>query len=78
GISKAADLGSAHDAFAEVAKAHDVSPQQVALAWELALAPVVVPIPGASRPESIEDSVKAADLTLSDDELQRLSAAQTA
>ncbi|MCU1538002.1 MAG: ydbC 2, partial [Humibacillus sp.] len=42
GISKAADLGSAHDAFAEVAKAHDVSPQQVALAWELALAPVVV------------------------------------
>ena len=33
-----------------------VSPQRVALAWELALAPVVVPIPGASRPESIQDS----------------------
>ena len=74
GISKAGDLGSRHDAFAEVAKAHDVSPQRVALAWELALAPVVVPIPGASRPESIEDSVQALDLELSADEVARLSA----
>ena len=74
GISKAGDLGSRHDAFAEVATAHDVSPQQVALAWELALAPVVVPIPGASRPESIEDSVQAVDLELSADEVERLSA----
>ena len=41
GISKAGDLGSRHDAFAEVATSHDVSPQRVALAWELALAPVV-------------------------------------
>ena len=72
GISKAADLGTAHDAFAEVAQAHGVSPQQVALAWELSLADVVIPIPGASRPESIEDSVKASDLTLTDDELARL------
>ncbi len=74
GISKAADLGSSHAAFAEVAKAHGVSPQQVALAWELSLAEVVIPIPGASRPASIEDSVLAADLELNDDELARLSA----
>ena len=40
-------------AFQRVADARGVSPQQVALAWELALAPVVIPIPGASRPESI-------------------------
>lgn len=72
GISNAAELGSNHSAFAEVAKAHDVSPQQVALAWELSLADVVIPIPGASRPTSIEDSVKAADLKLSDDELAAL------
>ena len=77
GISKAADLGSAHDAFADVARDRGVSPQQVALAWELALAPVVVPIPGASRPESIEDSVRAADLELTHDEVTRLSAAVT-
>jgi aryl-alcohol dehydrogenase-like predicted oxidoreductase len=75
GISKAGELGSRHDAFADVARAHDVSPQQVALAWELALAPVVVPIPGASRPESIRDSVRAVDLELSPDEVERLSAA---
>ena len=77
GISKAPDLGSAHDAFADVARDRGVSPQQVALAWELALAPVVVPIPGASRPESIEDSVRAADLELTHDEVTRLSAAVT-
>ncbi len=75
GISKAGDLGSRHDVFADVARARDVSPQQVALAWELALAPVVVPIPGASRPESIRDSVRAVDLELSPDEVERLSEA---
>ena len=74
GISRAGDLGSRHDAFAEVAEAHGVSPQRVALAWELALAPIVVPIPGASRPESIEDSVQAVDLELSADVVERLSA----
>jgi aryl-alcohol dehydrogenase-like predicted oxidoreductase len=72
GISNASELGSNHSAFAEVAKAHDVSPQQVALAWELSLADVVIPIPGASRPTSIEDSVKAAELQLTDDELAAL------
>ncbi len=75
GIKSAAGLGDEHDAFKEVAEAHDVSPQKVALAWELALAPVVIPIPGASRPESIADSATAGDLTLTDDEVARLSAA---
>lgn len=75
GISDASELGSRHAAFAEVATAHDVSPQQVALAWELSLSEVVLPIPGASRPTSIQDSVKAADLVLGADELERLNAA---
>ena len=75
GISDASELGSRHAAFADVAKAHDVSPQQVALAWELSLSEVVLPIPGASRPTSIQDSVKAADLVLGADELERLNAA---
>src|SRR4051812_13503819 len=75
GIGRAGDLGSKHIAFQEVADAHGVSPQQVCLAWELALAPVVIPIPGASRPESIEDSARAAALTLTDDEVERLSQA---
>jgi len=72
GISNAGELGANHAAFAEVADKHGVSPQQVALAWELSLADVVIPIPGASRPASVQDSVLAADLQLTDDELARL------
>ena len=73
GIGKAGDL-AAYDAFATVAAAHRVSPQQVTLAWMLATAPVVVPIPGASRPETARDSAAAADLQLTDDELATLDA----
>ncbi|MFC8600071.1 aldo/keto reductase [Isoptericola sp. NPDC057191] len=73
GIRRAGELGTAHTAFGRVAERHGVSPQQVTLAWELALAPVVVPIPGASRPASIEDSARAVDLVLTADELAELS-----
>jgi len=72
GIGRGRDLGGRHRAFAEVADAHGVSAQQVALAWELAKAPVVIPIPGSSRPETILDSAAAASLRLSADELARL------
>ena len=75
GISSAADLGSKFAPFAEVAEAHGVSPQQVALAWELAKSPVVIPIPGSSRPETIQDSVRAVDVELTEEELKRLDAA---
>jgi aryl-alcohol dehydrogenase-like predicted oxidoreductase len=75
GISDAAELGSEHAAFATVAETHGVSPQQVTLAWMLATAPVVVPIPGSSRPETIRDSAAAVDLTLSPDEIATLDAA---
>lgn len=73
GIGSAKSLGSSHAAFAEVADGHGVSPQQVCLAWELQLSPCVIPIPGASRVASITDSAAAADLELSDEEMQRLS-----
>jgi aryl-alcohol dehydrogenase-like predicted oxidoreductase len=65
-------VGATHTAFQRVADAHRVSPQQVTLAWMLAKSPVVIPIPGASRPESITDSVRAADLTLTAEELGEL------
>ena len=73
GIGRAGDLGSRHAAFQEVAQSHGVSPQQVTLAWMLALAPVVIPIPGASRPQSITDSAQAAGLVLTEAEVARLS-----
>jgi aryl-alcohol dehydrogenase-like predicted oxidoreductase len=75
GIARAGQLGTRHAAFGEVADAHGVSPQQVTLAWMLAKAPVVIPIPGASRPESIIDSAQAPGLVLSAGELARLDAA---
>lgn len=64
--------GELRDAFAEIAEARGVSPQRVCLAWELARSPVVIPIPGASRPESIRDSAAAAALELTAEELARL------
>jgi aryl-alcohol dehydrogenase-like predicted oxidoreductase len=72
GIARAGELGSAHAAFNEIAEARGVSPQQVALAWMLAKSPVVIPIPGSSRPETIQDSAKAVHLELTDEEFARL------
>jgi aryl-alcohol dehydrogenase-like predicted oxidoreductase len=46
----------------------------VTLAWHLAQADVVVPIPGASRRESVVDSAAAADLELTPEQLARLHA----
>lgn len=74
GISRAAELGSAYAPFARVAQAHGVSPQRVCLAWMLAKAPVVVPIPGASRPETATDSAAASELPLTPPELAELDA----
>jgi aryl-alcohol dehydrogenase-like predicted oxidoreductase len=75
GIPSAGDLGAEHSAFAQVAKVHGVSPQQVALAWMLAKSPVVIPIPGSSRPETIRDSAQAAELELTPEEFAELDAA---
>ncbi|BCB79664.1 aldo/keto reductase [Phytohabitans flavus] len=73
GIARAGELGSRFAPFAQIAEAHGVSPQRVCLAWMLAKSPVVIPIPGASRPASVQDSVAAVDLTLTPEELATLS-----
>jgi aryl-alcohol dehydrogenase-like predicted oxidoreductase len=68
-------VGERYSVFAEVGSELGVSPQQVVLAWELSLGDHVIPIPGASRPASITDSARAADLTLGTDHLDRINAA---
>ncbi|WP_227496944.1 aldo/keto reductase [Planctomonas psychrotolerans] len=73
GLDDAPRLGDDHPEFQAVADAHGVSPQRVALAWELALSDRMIPIPGASRPETISDSAGAISLRLTDDEISRLS-----
>ena len=72
GMRGAAGLGADFAAFGEVAEKHGVSPQQVALAWELARSENVIPIPGASRPESVTDSTAAVHLQLDDEDLAAL------
>ena len=74
GASRAAELGSRFRPFADVAQAHGVGPQRVCLAWLLAKSPVVIPIPGSSRPETIRDSVAAMEVSLSADEIATLDA----
>ena len=56
----------------ELAKKHDASPSQLALAWLLHRSPVMLPIPGTSSVAHLEDNMKAADLQLSPDEVQEL------
>ena len=72
GIGRASALAD-RGIFQQIANEHGVSPQQVCLAWELSLSPTVIPIPGASRPDSITDSARAADLELTTQQLHDLS-----
>ena len=62
------------DAFEEVANKQNVSKYAIALAWEIKTSPSVIPIPGATRTESILDCITALDVTLSDDEFEYLNA----
>ncbi|SOC53930.1 aldo/keto reductase [Ornithinimicrobium cerasi] len=72
GTGAAGDVGAIYPAFQEIGTERGVSPQQVVLAWELSLGTHVIPIPGASRPQSITDSAGAVDLQLSDEEVARI------
>lgn len=72
GRRRAPQLGGTQSVMSEIALAREVSPYQVVLAWELSLAPVVIPIPGATRPSSIADSALAVDLVLDAADLVRI------
>lgn len=51
---------------------HEAKPAQVALAWLLARSPVMLPIPGTSNVEHLEENVAAAGIELSEQEIERL------
>lgn len=61
-------------AVGEVAEAHRAGSGQIALAWLLRRSPVMVPIPGTASVEHLEENVAAADIELSDEEFEQLSA----
>lgn len=59
--------------IAAVARRHDATPQQV-VAWLLAKAPVLIPIPGSRRSANVRRNSAASDLVLSAEELVALDA----
>jgi pyridoxine 4-dehydrogenase len=56
-----------------IAQARNASPTQIALAWLLHRSPIMLPIPGTSSVEHLEENVAAASLRLSEEEYERLS-----
>ena len=56
----------------EIANNKDVTPAQVTLAWELAKKPFIVPIPGSTKTERLEENLKSCDVEFTSDELERI------
>lgn len=59
----------------EMAKKHDATMAQLSIAWLLHRSPVMLPIPGTSSVEHLEENLKAAEVELSESEWQELEAA---
>ncbi|SFL65470.1 hypothetical protein SAMN04487950_4500 [Halogranum rubrum] len=68
----AGDLGEKESVVEDVADAHDATTQQISLAWLLQHSPVMLPIPGTSSVDHLEQNVAASSIELTDDELSRL------
>jgi pyridoxine 4-dehydrogenase len=64
---------AAGDVLNEIALAHKVKPMQAALAWLLQRSPMMLPIPGTSSVEHLEENVAAASIRLSKEEFETLS-----
>ncbi len=65
-------------AIAAAAERHRVTPAQIAIAWLLARSPVMLPIPGTSRPEHVEENWAARAVRLSPEEAKSIAAAARA
>ncbi|MDG2496665.1 MAG: aldo/keto reductase [Aquiluna sp.] len=65
GVTTKAEISDSN-AFEEIAAKYSSSPFAVALAWEMRSSPSVLPIPGATRAESVLDCVAATEIELSD------------
>ncbi|WP_243641343.1 aldo/keto reductase [Natrarchaeobius halalkaliphilus] len=69
------DLAAHGDLLDEIATAHDATRRQVALAWLLERSDVILPIPGTSNPAHLESNLEARAVSLSDEEVGRLTEA---
>lgn len=61
----------------KLAKAHNVTTSQIAIAWLLRRSPMMLPIPGTSKVKHLEENVASAELKLSDSEWKSLEEAAT-
>ena len=71
GVRTKATISQA-SAFEALAEKYSVSPFALALAWEMKTSSAVVPIPGATRTETILDAITALDVDLSDEDFEYL------
>jgi aryl-alcohol dehydrogenase-like predicted oxidoreductase len=62
------------DLVIEIAGRKEVTPGQIALAWLLAKSPTIVPIPGSRKAARVTENIKAADVTLTADEVAEIDA----
>jgi aryl-alcohol dehydrogenase-like predicted oxidoreductase len=65
----AGKIGEQKAALAKIAKRHDASPSQIAIAWLLARSPAILPIPGTSSPAHLEENWAARRIALSSEEM---------
>lgn len=68
----AGELAEPGGAADKIARSHNVSAAQVALAWMIKRSPNMLPIPGTSKVSHLEENVAAAQIELSDEEFQQL------
>ncbi|HEV8037740.1 MAG TPA: aldo/keto reductase [Bryobacteraceae bacterium] len=68
----AGQLAGARSTVSRVAAQLKATPSQVALAWLLARSPVILPIPGTSRVQHLEENVAAANLRIDENTMQSL------
>ena len=64
--------GVGHDVLSRIAHAHHAKPIQIATAWLLQRSPEMLPIPGTSSTEHLEENVAAATIRLSEEEFRQL------
>jgi aryl-alcohol dehydrogenase-like predicted oxidoreductase len=78
GSTQAHEVGSHYAEFALVGEQLRASPQETVIAWLLAISPVMIPIPGATRPATVDSIVRALSLRLDPEQVERLSATRPA
>lgn len=64
--------GRGREALNEIARAHEATPAQIALAWLLKRSPAMLPIPGTSSVAHLEENVAAASIELGEEEFETL------